>query len=150
MKKTIWPAVIVTIFIMLLCAPLISKNSAAPAKEDKITAQKQKEIINPTPTAEKTQSAMAFPTPYNSALQDLKFEFSVSMKSDAVTLMIYTADKVLIKRIELGALAAGSYIRVFDRTEFAGIESGTYYYNIIYNHDGRPETTDYRVMYILR
>jgi hypothetical protein len=160
MRKNLKFAASVIILLLILCAPLISKNSNAPVKEEKPAVENQAVEAPPAPAPvvkdeaapalNKPENAMAFPTPYNSALQDFKFEFSILIKSDAVSLVIYTSDKIEIKRIELGPMDPGKYIKVFDRAEFAGIPSGTYYYRIIFTLDNQAETTDYTLMYILK
>jgi hypothetical protein len=126
------------LLIIFLYGTVASKNSKQSFQDDKST--ETREINN----------VMPYPTPYNAALQDLKFEFSIDKKTDSAFLVILNGDNKQIKKISLGPLDAGINSRVFDRMEFAGIDSGTYRYCIEYADSGATIRSDYRVFYLLR
>ncbi|GEM_PF-2509691 len=125
--------------VLLFCNYNTSKNqNSSPVKEMK------------PPEEQKQANALPYPTPYNSALQDFKLNFTIDKKISAAFLVIYTGDKAEIKRISLGALEPGSYSRVFDMAEFSGIQSGTYFYRIESGPNEMNGNQDYKMIYILR
>jgi len=91
-----------------------------------------------------------YPTPYNSAQQDLKIDISIDEKINSAAFVLYTSDKKEIERLSLGALEKGNYSRTFDRGEFKGIANGTYYFRIIDLSSGNGDGRDYKPFYILR
>lgn len=125
--------------VLLLC------NYNTPKNQNSSNGKEIKPSVEQKPV-----NIMPYPTPYNSALQDLKFDFTIDTKTNAAFLVIYSGEKAEIKRIALGALEPGNYSKVFDRTEFAGIQSGTYFYRIESVPNEMNDNQEYKIIYILR
>jgi hypothetical protein len=124
--------------LIFLSAYLFPKSHGDEGKNVKTFQQPQSKSFN------------SYPTPYNSAHQDLKIDISIKDKINSAVLVIYTSDKKEIKRISIGALEKGNYSKRFDRTEFKGIESGTYYFRIMDSSDVNGDNQDHKLFYIIR
>jgi hypothetical protein len=137
-KKIVLVASAVLSALLLCNFNSVKNKNSASSKEIKPSAE------------QKPGNVMPYPTPYNSALQDFKFDFTIDKKTSASFLVIYSGDKVEIKRIALGVLEKGNYSRVFDRAEFAGIQSGIYFYRFESVPNELNDNQEYKILYILR